>query len=51
MGPVPEGQVSKVFYGLTLANEEKEREFTDSVVLSHLHFDALADRSLRFYRE
>jgi 5-methylthioadenosine/S-adenosylhomocysteine deaminase len=49
--PVPEGQVSEVIYRLTLANQKKEDEFANSVVLSHLHFDALADRSLRFYRE
>ena len=49
--PIPEGQVREVIYRLTLANQEKETVFANSVVLSHLHFDALADRSLRFYRE
>jgi 5-methylthioadenosine/S-adenosylhomocysteine deaminase len=51
VGPVAEGQVNEVIYRLTLANEAKEREYVNSVVLSHLHFDALADRSRRFYRE
>ena len=51
MGPVPEGQVKEVIYRLTFTNETKEREYANSVVLSHSHFDALADRSLRFYRE
>ena len=32
-----------MIYRLTLANEAKEREYVNSVVLSHLHFDALAD--------
>jgi len=49
--PVSEGYVSEVIYRLTLANEKKEQEFANSVVLSHLHFDAQADRSLRFYHE
>lgn len=49
--PVSEGQVSEVIYRLTLANEAKEREYVNSAVLSHLHFDALADRSRRFYHE
>ena len=49
--PIPGGQVREVIYRLTLANQEKETVFDNSVVLSHLHFDALADRSLRFYRE
>lgn len=49
--PVQEGQVTEVLYRLTLTNEQKEREYPNSVVLSHSRFDALADRSLRFYRE
>ena len=49
--PVSEDQVSEVIYRLTLANEAKEREYVNSAILSHLHFDALADRSRRFYRE
>jgi len=49
--PISEGQVSEVIYRLTLTNETKEREYANSVVLSHSHFDALANRSLRFYRE
>ncbi|RME44415.1 MAG: amidohydrolase, partial [Chloroflexi bacterium] len=51
MEPVPEGHVEEVIYRLTLTNEEKEREYANSVVLSRSRFDALADRSLRFYRE
>lgn len=49
--PLPDGYVAEVIYRLTLANQEQEREFDNLVVLSHLHFDARADRSLRFYRE
>ncbi len=49
--PLPDGYVTEVIYRLTLANQEQEREFDNLVVLSHLHFDARADRSLRFYRE
>jgi 5-methylthioadenosine/S-adenosylhomocysteine deaminase len=49
--PVQESQVTEVLYRLTLTNEQKEREYPNSVVLSHSRFDALADRSLRFYRE
>ena len=41
----------EVIYRLTLTNETKEREYANSVVLSRSRFDALADRSLRFYRE
>ncbi|MFQ5855483.1 MAG: amidohydrolase [Anaerolineae bacterium] len=51
MEPVPEGWVEEVIYRLTLTNETKEREYANSVVLSRSRFDALADRSLRFYRE
>jgi 5-methylthioadenosine/S-adenosylhomocysteine deaminase len=40
-----------VLYRLTLTTEQKERVYPNSVVLSHSRFDALADRSLRFYRE
>jgi len=49
--PMSEGQMSEVIYRLTLTNETREREYANSVVLSHSLFDALADRSLRFYRE
>ncbi|MEW5958599.1 MAG: amidohydrolase family protein [Chloroflexota bacterium] len=49
--PAPEGQITEVLYRLTLTNEQKERVYPNSVVLSHSRFDALADRSLRFYRE
>ena len=49
--PIPEGQVSEVISRLTLTNETREREYANSVVLSHSLFDALADQSLRFYRE
>ena len=49
--PLPDGYVSEVIYRLTLANQEKEQVFDNSVVLSHLNFDARANRSLRFYRE
>ena len=38
-------------YGLTLTGPSKEREFTNSVLLSRSRFTARADRSLRFYRE
>ena len=48
---VPEGQVTEAIYRLTLTNEEKEREYFNSVLLSHSRFDALADRSRRFYGE
>ncbi|HEY83629.1 MAG TPA: amidohydrolase family protein [Chloroflexi bacterium] len=51
MGPVPEGQINEVTYRLTLTNENKEREFSDSIILSRSRFDALANRSLRFYHE
>lgn len=51
MEPVPEDQVEEVIYRLTLTNETKEREYANSVVLSRSRFDALANRSLRFYRE
>ncbi len=49
--PVLEDQIEEVIYRLTLTNETKEREYANSVVLSRSRFDALADRSLRFYRE
>lgn len=51
LSPVQESQVTEVLYRLTLTNEQKEREYPNSVVLSRSRFDALADRSLRFYRE
>ena len=46
-----DGQVQDVFYRLTLIGETKEREYTQSVLLSRSRFDAPATRSLRFYRE
>ena len=46
-----DGEVSDVFYRLTLSGEQKEREYSRSVVLSRSRFDAPATRSLRFYRE
>ena len=46
-----DGQVRDVFYRLTLTGETKEREYSQSVLLSRSRFDAPATRSLRFYRE
>jgi 5-methylthioadenosine/S-adenosylhomocysteine deaminase len=46
-----DNQVRDVFYRLTLIGETKEREYTQSVLLSRSRFDAPATRSLRFYRE
>jgi 5-methylthioadenosine/S-adenosylhomocysteine deaminase len=45
------GEIVDIIYRLTLTNVAKEREFENSVVLSHSRFDAPATRSLRFYRE
>jgi 5-methylthioadenosine/S-adenosylhomocysteine deaminase len=44
-------QVIESRYRLTLTGPTKEREFTNSVLLSRARFTARADRSLRFYRE
>ncbi|CAG0936083.1 5-methylthioadenosine/S-adenosylhomocysteine deaminase [Thermoflexales bacterium] len=44
-------EVSEVRYLLTYTQPAKEREFTQSVLLSRARFTARADRSLRFYRE
>jgi 5-methylthioadenosine/S-adenosylhomocysteine deaminase len=41
----------KPIYNLTFRGPAKEREYTDSVLLSRSRFTADADRSLRFYRE
>jgi 5-methylthioadenosine/S-adenosylhomocysteine deaminase len=41
----------KPLYSLTLRGPAKEREYTDSVLLSRSRFTSDADRSLRFYRE
>jgi 5-methylthioadenosine/S-adenosylhomocysteine deaminase len=41
----------KPIYNLTFHGPTKEREYADSVVLSRSRFTAVADRSLRFYRE
>ncbi len=46
-----EGDVMDSRYRLTLTGPSKEREFTNSVLLSRSRFTAHADRSLRFYRE
>ncbi|MEA3334849.1 MAG: amidohydrolase [Chloroflexota bacterium] len=51
MAPVPEGEVEEIISRLTFTNETKEREYANYVTLSRSHMDALADRSLRFYRE
>ena len=45
------GEVSEVRYLLTYTQPAKEREFTQSVLLSRARFTARANRSLRFYRE
>jgi 5-methylthioadenosine/S-adenosylhomocysteine deaminase len=45
------GDVIDSRYRLTLTGPGKEREFTNSVLLSRSRFTARADRSLRFYRE
>jgi 5-methylthioadenosine/S-adenosylhomocysteine deaminase len=41
----------KPIYNLTLRGAMREREYTDSVLLSRSRFTSDADRSLRFYRE
>jgi 5-methylthioadenosine/S-adenosylhomocysteine deaminase len=41
----------KPLYNLTFRGPTKEREYSDSVLLSRSRFTANADRSLRFYRE
>jgi 5-methylthioadenosine/S-adenosylhomocysteine deaminase len=46
-----DGSVKESRYSLTYTQPVKEREFTDSVLLSRSRFTARADRSLRFYRE
>jgi 5-methylthioadenosine/S-adenosylhomocysteine deaminase len=38
-------------YGLTLRGPTLERVYENSVILSRSRFSAVADRSLRFYRE
>lgn len=43
--------VKDVIYRLTLTSLAKEREFTNSILLSRSRFDARATRSLRFYHE
>ena len=45
------GIVKEARYSLTYTQPAKEREFTNSVLLSRSRFTARADRSLRFYRE
>ncbi|MCR4407914.1 MAG: amidohydrolase family protein [Anaerolineae bacterium] len=46
-----EGEVPHAIYTLTLTGPTHEREYDDSIVLSRSRFSAIADRSLRFYRE
>ena len=41
----------KPIYNLTFRGPTKEREYSDSVLLSRSRFTSDADRSLRFYRE
>jgi 5-methylthioadenosine/S-adenosylhomocysteine deaminase len=45
------GEVAESRYRLTLTGPTKEREFTNSILLSRSRFTARGDRSLRFYRE
>jgi 5-methylthioadenosine/S-adenosylhomocysteine deaminase len=45
------GQIKEAFYVLTLTGPVEEREYDKSVLLSRSRFVALADQSLRFYRE
>ncbi len=45
------GNVTEVFYMLTLTGPVEEREYDKSVLLSRSRFTAHADRSMRFYRE
>ncbi len=45
------GEIIDLIYRLTLTTKTKEREYENSVLLSHSRFDAPANRSLRFYRE
>ena len=45
------GGVAESRYRLTLTGPTKEREFTNSILLSRSRFTSRADRSLRFYRE
>jgi 5-methylthioadenosine/S-adenosylhomocysteine deaminase len=45
------GEIVDLIYRLTLTNMAKEREFDNSILLSHSRFDAPATRSLRFYEE
>ena len=44
-------EVTDVIYRLTLTTLAKEREFGNSVLLSHSRFNATAPRSRRFYQE
>lgn len=46
-----DGTVESVRSRLTLMREEKERQFEDTVVLSHSRYISQATRPLRFYRE
>ncbi len=46
-----QGVVKESRYSLTYTQPAKEREFSNSVLLSRSRFTARADRSLRFYRE
>ena len=44
-------EVTDVIYRLTLTTLAKEREFGNSILLSHSRFNATATRSRRFYQE
>jgi len=46
-----EKEVPHTIYTLVLTGPTHEREYYDSIVLSRSRFSAMADRSLRFYRE
>ncbi|MDF1512693.1 MAG: amidohydrolase family protein [Anaerolineae bacterium] len=45
------GEITDIIYRLTLMNTAKEKEYNNSVLLSRSRFDAVANRSLRFYQE
>jgi 5-methylthioadenosine/S-adenosylhomocysteine deaminase len=48
---VDAGGTVRPIYNLTLTGPAREAEYANSVVLSRSRYTALADRSLRFYRE
>ncbi len=45
------GNVREAFYTIILVGPTREREYDNSVMLTRSRYAALADRSLRFYRE